>query len=167
MKKAIIILFIFSLFILCQKKESEIIIPDNAIRFRVIASSNSLEDQNKKLAIKKELEQEIYKLIGNNSAITDARASIQKNMEEIEKIVKSYNVPYEINYGNNYFPSKTYKGIVYNAGNYESLVVTLGEGLGNNFWCVLFPPLCLLDNDKADVSDVEYQFYVKKIFDKF
>ena len=56
---------------------------------------------------------------------------------------------------------------MYKAGNYESLVVTIGEGAGNNFWCVLFPPLCLLDNEKTDTSDVEYQFYVKNILDKF
>ena len=88
-------------------------------------------------------------------------------METIEEIVASYNIPYSINYGNNYFPSKNYKGIMYQAGNYESLVITLGEGAGNNFWCVLFPPLCLLDNENEDVSDVDYQLYVKKLLDKF
>ena len=67
----------------------------------------------------------------------------------------------------NYFPSKNYKGVLYQAGNYESLVITLGEGLGANFWCVLFPPLCLLDNETEDVSEVEYKFYVKKILDEF
>ena len=62
---------------------------------------------------------------------------------------------------------KHYKGVLYPAGNYESLVITLGEGLGDNFWCVLFPPLCLLDNEVQDTSEVEYQLYVKKLLDKF
>ena len=56
---------------------------------------------------------------------------------------------------------------MYQAGNYESLVITLGQGMGDNFWCVLFPPLCLLDNDKEDVGEVEYKMYVKNLLDKF
>ena len=78
---------------------------------------------------------------------------------------KEYQVPYQIHYGNNYFPAKYYKGITYPAGNYESLVITLGSGAGKNFWCVLFPPLCLLENTDEDISDVDYRLYVKKLLD--
>jgi stage II sporulation protein R len=166
LKKGIIFLFIISLILLFSSKEKDILIPGNAIRFRVIANSNSLEDQNKKKIIKSEIEQEIYKLISNSDK-SEIKDIINDNMEKIDEIVKSFNVPYQINYGLNYFPSKNYKGVLYQAGNYESLVITLGEGLGANFWCVLFPPLCLLDNETEDVSEVEYKFYVKKILDEF
>ncbi len=166
MKKAIIILFILSLFVISQKKEEEIIIPEQAIRFRIIANSNNLEDQNKKMIIKKKLEKEIYNLIGYDNNIQIVRGNIEKNMEKLENVIKSYNVPYKINFGYNYFPRKTYKGVIYESGNYESLVVTLGEGAGDNFWCVLFPPLCLMDNNE-NVSDVEYKLYVKSLFQKF
>ena len=88
-------------------------------------------------------------------------------LENIDNIVKSYNIPYNINYGTNYFPTKNYKGVMYPAGNYDSLVITLGKGAGSNFWCVLFPPLCLLDNEKEDVGEVDYKFYVKKLLDRF
>ena len=81
------------------------------------------------------------------------------------EIVEEYQVPYQIHYGNNYFPAKYYKGITYPAGNYESLVITLGSGAGKNFWCVLFPPLCLLENTEEDISDVDYRLYVKKLLD--
>ena len=47
--------------------------------------------------------------------------------------------------GVRYIPEKTYGDITFPAGNYEALTITLGEGLGENWWCVLFPPLCLLD----------------------
>ena len=167
MKKIIIVLFTFSLLLIFTKKEEDIIIPNNAIRFRVIANSNSIQDQNKKLIIKEQIENEVYKLINGADNTSQVRSLIENNMETIEEIVASYNIPYSINYGNNYFPSKNYKGIMYQAGNYESLVITLGEGAGNNFWCVLFPPLCLLDNENEDVSDVDYQLYVKKLLDKF
>lgn len=161
-KKAIIILFICSLFGILQKRDSEIIIPEQAIRFRIIANSNNLEDQNKKMIIKEKLEKEIYNLVGYSKDINVTRNNLEKNMDKIENIIKNYNVPYTINFGINHFPSKTYKGVIYKAGEYESLVITLGEGLGENFWCVLFPPLCLLDNN-SNVSDVEYKLYVKDL----
>ena len=49
---------------------------------------------------------------------------------------------------------------------YESLVITLGEGAGNNFWCVLFPPLCLLDTEE-EPENVEYTSFVKEVIDKY
>ncbi len=167
MKKGIIILFLVSLGIIFMNQDEEIIIPNDAIRFRVIANSNSVEDQEEKTIIKDKIEQEVYALINGADNTSEVRSLIQDNMEEIEAIVDTYQVPYTISYGNNYFPSKNYKGVMYPAGNYESLVITLGEGAGNNFWCVLFPPLCLLENSKQDVSDVDYQLYVKKLLSGF
>lgn len=167
LKKVIVVLFLVSLAFIFSNHEEEIIIPNNAIRFRVIANSDSVEDQMKKMEIKSAVEKEVYALInGENNAI-EVRNIIEDNMDTIKDIVEEYNVPYNINYGNNYFPSKTYKGVMYPAGNYESLVITLGDGVGANFWCVLFPPLCLIDNSKEDISDVDYQLYVKKLLKGF
>ena len=167
MKKIIIVLFLISLGFIFLGEDEEILIPGEAIRFRVIANSNTLEDQTEKLAIKEQVEEEIYKLINGAGNVKDVRNIIENNMDTINDIVNSYGVSYQISYGNNYFPSKTYKGVLYPAGNYESLVITLGKGAGNNFWCVLFPPLCLLENSNADVSDIDYQLYVRKLLDEF
>ena len=167
MKKVIVVLFLVSLAFIFSNHDEEIIIPNNAIRFRVIANSDSVEDQMKKMEIKSAVENKVYALInGENNAI-EVRNIIEGNIDTIKDIVEEYNVPYNINYGNNYFPSKTYKGVMYPAGNYESLVITLGDGVGANFWCVLFPPLCLIDNSKEDISDVDYQLYVKKLLKGF
>ena len=57
-----------------------------------------------------------------------------------------------------------FKGIKYKEGNYESLVITLGSGLGKNWWCILFPPLCLLDEEKENIN---YKFYVQELINKF
>lgn len=167
MKKIIIILFIASLGIIFFKKSEDIIIPNSAIRFRVIANSNTLEDQMQKMKIKDNIEREVYELIDGATNSMEVGEILKNNINEIEKITNKYGVPYKINYGMNYFPSKSYKGIVYGAGNYESLVITLGEGLGDNYWCVLFPPLCLINDDKNEISDVDYQLYVKKLLNKF
>ena len=167
LKKIIILLFIGTVFCLFNNKSEEILIPNDAIRFRVIANSNTLKDQQVKLQIKNSVEKEVYSLISNAESSNEVRSILNNNIEKIENIVKQYNVKYKIDYGYNTFPAKNYKGILYPAGNYESLVITLGEGVGANFWCVLFPPLCLLDNEAEDVGDVEYQLYVKKILQKF
>ena len=63
------------------------------------------------------------------------------------------------------FPKKVYKGKTYQPNNYESLVITLGEGDGENWWCVLFPPLCLLEAEESE-EEVEYNFFFKTILDK-
>ena len=60
---------------------------------------------------------------------------------------------------------KDYVGVKYPEGEYESLVITLGEGKGDNWWCVLFPPLCLVEAEEH--TDVEYKFFVKEIIDKY
>lgn len=145
-------------------EKENLLIPQEAIRFRVIANSNSKEDQKLKLSVKKDVEKELYKLIKNVDTIEEARNIIRNNLEEVDNILKKYNVLYDINFGSNYFPEKEYKGISYNEGNYESLVITLGSGLGNNWWCVLFPPLCLLDEEQENIN---YKFYVKELINKY
>ena len=152
---------------ICFHLDEEILIPGEAIRFRVIANSNTVTDQKEKMMIKEQVEKEVYELIKDASNASDVRNIIKNNMDTIESIVTEYQVPYQIDYGNNYFPAKSYKGVVYPAGNYESLVITLGNGVGNNFWCVLFPPLCLLENSSEDISDIDYQLYVKKLLQGF
>ena len=166
MKKVIIILFIIIVISVCINEKKNILIPDNAIRFRIIANSNKEEDQKLKLDIKDEVEQELYEYLKDAKNINEARNIIKNNVNEVDNILKKYNVDYDISYGDNYFPIKNYKGIEYDAGNYESLVITIGEGVGDNWWCVLFPPLCLLD-EKNDLNNVEYEFYATKIINKF
>lgn len=166
MKKIIFGLFIMIITIVFINGKEDILIPDNAIRFRVIANSDSIEDQKLKMVVKDEVEQEIYKLIGNTKNIEDARLILKNNLNKVDNIVEKYNVSYDISYGSNYFPEKKYKGITYNAGNYESLVITLGSGSGKNWWCVLFPPLCLLD-EQENLEDAKYELYATKLINNF
>ena len=97
----------------------------------------------------------------------DAKELVNNKMPEIKNLLNNYNINYDINYGDNYFPEKSYKGVKYESGMYESLVVTLGSGKGENWWCVLFPPLCLMDATNSDTTDVEYQFFVKNLVEKY
>ena len=166
MKKIIIFLFIFIVITVGINESKNILIPDNAIRFRVIANSDLEQDQKLKLEIKNKVEKELYSLLGNVKNTNEARNIIKNNLNQVDNIIKPYGINYDISYGNNYFPSKVYKGITYDAGNYESLVITLGSGKGHNWWCVLFPPLCLLD-EQEDLSNAKYELYASKLINKF
>lgn len=171
MKKSIIIIAIV-ITILCLNKEEKVIIPKESIRFRVIANSNTKQDQDLKRKIISNLNRNISKLEYKNKDLSTSRNNIQKSINEfsnlVEKTLKEEKstYTYAINYGTNYFPKKEYKGVVYEEGEYESLVITLGEGKGKNFWCVLFPPLCLLDEEE-EPKNIQYTSLVKEIIDKY
>ncbi len=166
MKKVIIVLFLIVIGLVCINEKENILIPNDAIRFRVIANSDTPEDQSLKIEVKNDVEKELYNIIGDSKNINEARNKISNNIDKVDNILKKYNVSYDISYGNNYFPEKVYKGVTYKEGEYESVVITLGSGLGHNWWCVLFPPLCLLD-EQNNIDNVEYEFYASKLINKF
>lgn len=167
MKKIIVILFLFTIFSMTNKKDQTILIPDTALRFRVIANSNTIEDQVQKLQIKEELEKKIYEQIKGATTTEDAKEKLKENILELKTLLEQKGVDYKINLGLNYFPEKEYRGITYEQGYYDSLVITLGKGQGDNWWCVLFPPLCLIDAKEEIKDDVEYRSYVIDTLKKF
>ena len=175
MKKIIIIILslISLIYLYNQSAKAENIIPNEAIRFRVIANSNTIYDQNIKIQVKNAVQNKIFELTKDAKTIEDTRKILINNTKVIDNIVKStlkkldYDKKYNIKYGLNYFPKKEYKGITYKEGNYESLVVTLGNGQGDNWWCVLFPPLCLVEADETSASNAEYSFFIKEILEKY
>ena len=149
------------------------LIPDEAIRIRVIANSNSDYDQTIKLKVKDQIQLDMYSILKDAENIEEARERITNNLVNVKNSIdnilrkQNYNMPFTINFGLNYFPEKEFKGIKYDEGYYESVVVTLGEGLGDNWWCVLFPPLCLIEAEESELSDVEYTTLVQTILDKY
>ena len=171
--KKVILLFFIGLIILNIKttKAGIVEIPNEAIRLRVIANSNSNYDQQVKMKVKDNLENTIYDILKDTTNVDEARKLINNNMYKINNSIKDilvsekYNLDYDINFGKNYFPEKEYNGILYQEGYYESVLVTLGNGEGDNWWCVLFPPLCLLEAEESD--EVEYKFFVQELIDKY
>lgn len=169
----VILVIVFIVFIMISKEE-EVMIPKEAIRFRVIANSDSDVDQLTKTLVRNEIQEQLATDMKENKTIKEARKKINDNLTTysnlVEKTLKSHEVDYgyEVNYGMNYFPQKTHKGVNYQEGYYESLVVTLGSGEGKNWWCVLFPPLCLLEAEETNQKEeVEYKFFIKEIIDKY
>ena len=171
MKKIILLLtIIVIIFIYKETKNNEVIIPDTAIRLRVIPNSNSVLDQNMKLKVKDYLEDNTYNLLKDTNNIDTAREIIKDNIDNIDQNINTifkdnnYNMDYNINYGYNYFPTKEYRGIKYKGGYYESIVISIGNAEGDNFWCVLFPNLCLIDTEHT--NDIEYKSWALEKMNK-
>lgn len=173
MKKLTIIIAMIMLFVLNNAKVESIIIPNEAIRVRIIANSNSKEDLKIKEQLKEDIEPTIYRLLKNVTDINKARTILKNNIDNIDIEVKrslinqNNNTKYNVNYGLNYFPEKNFKGIIYKEGYYESLVITIGKGEGNNWWCVLYPPLCMIEVESIENSNIEYKSYINEILNKY
>ena len=166
----LIILLLLSIYLYSiSNKKEEIVVPDTAIRFRILANSNTAYDQNVKLKVKERLEEELFYILSTAKNAEESDILIKSNLNNIDNIVKeelsNEEYSYSINYGMNYFPEKEYKGVKYNEGEYKSLLVTLGKGEGDNFWCVLFPPLCMMETDET--TEVEYKFLIKDTLEKY
>ena len=176
MKKLILVILTvivaFIVYVNVNAEVGEIVIPEAAIRVRVIANSNSIYDQSMKMKVKAKIETSISPLLIDVDNVEEARTVIENSIEQLEKDVEvlfadeEYNKDFRVNFGDNYFPEKDYRGVHYDEGEYESLVVTIGKGEGDNWWCVLFPPLCLLEASENEVDDTEYQFFVVKMLEK-
>lgn len=171
MKKTILFLTIIVAFLIYNElKEDTVIIPDTAIRLRVIPNSNSSLDQSMKNKVKEYLENNTYQILKEEDNIEEARKLIKDNIPELEENItkifndNNYNMNYTVNYGYNYFPNKEYRGIKYNEGYYESIVISIGEAQGDNWWCVLFPNLCLIDLEQK--NNVEYKYWIIETINK-
>lgn len=173
MKKTIfiIIFILLTYYFISEVTAKTLTIPEEAIRFRVVPHSNKKVDQDVKLLVRDEVQNYMSNILQNVDNIDMSREIISSNIPaisaKVEQILEDedYNLPYKVNFGLNYFPTKEYKGITYEEGYYESLVITLGAGEGSNWWCVLFPPLCLIEAEES--TEVEYTSYVKEILDKY
>lgn len=167
MKKLLIISSIIIL-ILISTKNDQIVIPTNSIRVRVISNSNNINDQLEKVKVKSIVEETLYENIKETKTIEEARTEIKKSIPTLEKsIEKTINNEFSINFGTNYFPKKEMFGIEYNEGNYESIVINIGESKGKNWWCVLFPPICMIEAEENNKDNIEYKSKVLEILNEY
>ncbi|KZZ83825.1 stage II sporulation protein R [Bacillus sp. SJS] len=149
------------------------VIPEEAIRLRILANSDAPEDQAVKLKIRDQVNKQITNWVKDIDSIEKARALIRSELGEINKIAKEtmkqegMNQSIKVEYGTSVrFPTKLYGDFIYPAGDYEAILITLGDGEGANWWCVLFPPLCFLDfstGQAVEAQNKEVQQEEKKV----
>ena len=156
MKKIIYGILIIVMILFISKPRYDL--SGDMVRFRVIPNSNSSKDILIKEKVVNELSTLLFKDANN---INETRNNVVNNLDKINNSIdkvfseNNYNLKYKVKYGMNYFPSKEYNDIRFEAGNYESLVVEIGEAKGNNYWCILYPPLCMVDYEKD--TKIEYK----------
>ena len=134
-------------------------IADSVFRLHVIANSDSKEDQELKLKVRDELLSYMNIISENSASKQEAMQIANEHKEEFiqiaEKVIKEngYNYTVNVQIGKADFPTKYYGDITLPAGTYDALKVQIGEAKGQNWWCVMFPPLCFVDVSTGIVPD--------------
>ena len=137
-----------------QKKQTEI--SSKLIRLHVLAVSDDAHEQEIKLRVRDAVTDYLAPVLEAAESSSDARKIIAENMEGIENAAKSASQGRSVTLtlSREYYPTREYEAFTLPAGEYESLRVILGEGQGHNWWCVVFPPLCLSLSDSEELREV-------------
>ncbi len=131
--------------------QRDVVIPNEAVRLRILANSDAPADQALKRAVRDAVNDQITTWVSDLTSFEEAKRVIAEHIPEIEQTVarivreKKSDQSYTVTFGRVSFPTKIYGSYVYPAGEYDAVLITLGKGEGANWWCVLFPPLCFLD----------------------
>jgi len=132
---------------------------ENVFRLHVIANSDTDYDQELKFKVRDNLLKYMNEICVNCKTKQDAISIVQANKERFQQIAidtikeEGYSYPVNINIGYFEFPTKNYGDISLPAGLYDALRVEIGEAKGQNWWCVMFPPLCFVDISSGIVPE--------------
>ncbi len=136
-------------------------IPNHVLRLHILANSDSAEDQALKLKVRDRILAESAGLLDNIKNKTDAQNAIKaaiprlKTAAEDEIKKQGYHYPVNVEMTHMYFTTREYTTVTLPAGDYDSLRVTIGSAAGHNWWCVIFPPMCLpAAEEPKELSDV-------------
>lgn len=144
-------------------------ISNKIIRFHVLANSNSNEDQQLKIKVKDKIIEYIFPKLENSNSLEESREILANNEDEITKIANEcinengYNYSVKVEFKRENFPEKVYGNISLPQGEYEAFRVLIGEASGENWWCVMFPPICFVDVTKGQVSYDETEESMKEV----
>ncbi len=160
---AALIAFIICITLSTYKLNSECDgIRQNVLRLHVIAASDSSYDQQIKLELRDCLLVKGKEIFNESETKKDAEEKISQGISLIQKEADSFleekGYPYKatVSLGKSYFPTRKYESFTLPAGNYDALKVTIGPGEGQNWWCVMFPALCLpaAEKSRADFDGI-------------
>lgn len=163
----LIILFFLYIFLSAKSYSSFVFnnLSNEVLRLHIIANSNSSEDQYLKLKIRDNVLNYLNSHSDSLKSKNDVILFINNNQSEISKIINNtifengYNYSYSFKIDNCYFPTKNYGDITFPLGNYDCLNIKIGNGNGENWWCVMFPPVCI--NTSSVIVDDSSQDILK------
>ena len=182
MKKCIKRIAMMSLVILAiygYKKQADIAeaqqlqqsISEKILRFHVLANSDREEDQQVKLQVRDAIGEYIEPLIADSTDLEETESIVNDNLSQIVDVAEKTLEEAGYTYGATAkltdcdFPVKTYGEYTFPAGEYRALEVSLGQGEGHNWWCVMYPNMCFSDG-MYEVVDEEAEEALRKVLDK-
>ena len=158
-------ILILTLIISVIPTESEAQIYDDTVRLHILARSDSDEDQKTKLEIRDRLLKKYGNILASYKTVNEANAALADLVDEINSDIDAWLVELGCDYtaevviGEEWYDTREYEGFTLPKGVYSSLRVILGGGEGKNWWCVMFPPMCLdvaLENAPPDDGAISY-----------
>ncbi len=141
---------------------------DNTLRLHVLANSDSESDQQLKLCVRDAVVEKTAELTKGCKNIEEAVLIYKNNLGVLEETAqnvvneKGYSYDVNVTFGKETYPEREYEGVRLPAGEYTSLKINIGESEGKNWWCVLFPPLCV-DASKAEEELIQTGFTPNQI----
>ena len=137
---------------------------EGVLRLHVIAASDSEEDQSVKLSVR----DAILPLFSRAESYADARAFLLSHGSEIQQTAETvlrergFDYGVQLSLGTEAFPDRVYGDLLFPAGDYDALCVRLGPAEGHNWWCVLFPPLCIVSEtgEAVDLGEIETESWI-------
>lgn len=147
-------------------------IAEKLIRFHVIANSDGEADQKLKLKVRDEVLKYIQPILKESESLEESRKILNEKNDEIlkiaERVIKEngYDYKVESTLSKEYFPVKTYGNITLPQGQYEAYRIVIGSGEGQNWWCVMFPPICFVDITKGEVAYEETEKEMKSVLNE-
>ena len=128
------------------------------IRFHIRANSDAFDDQELKMAVKEDVIAMLRPLLSDCDSVEDSRKVMVENLKNIYTtamntiVEQGYDYPVKVYLTDEEFPAKTYGDLTFPAGQYKALRIDIGEAKGQNWWCVMYPPLCFMDGTTAVVT---------------
>ncbi|QAT49781.1 stage II sporulation protein R [Caproiciproducens sp. NJN-50] len=136
-------------------------IPSQVLRLHVLANSDSQQDQSLKLKVRDRILEESRGMLDNVKDREEAEKAVRQRLDQLQEAAQDevkrqgYGYPVTVRLAKTYFTTRTYGDVTLPAGEYDALEVTIGSGEGHNWWCVIFPQLCLpAAQDKKQLEDV-------------
>lgn len=148
----------FLLFCLYAEKVNENL-SDSMLRLHIIANSDTDYDQFLKLRVRDAVINYMNENIDEISTKDEAINYLSGNKDEIEAVAngiltaEGLTDPVTVSFGKYPFPTKTYGNMILPAGYYEAVKIEIGEAKGQNWWCVMFPPLCFVEDTKGKIEE--------------
>lgn len=156
-------------------------ISQKIIRLHIVAASDDSKDQALKLNVRDAIVNYVSPLMEDISSVDEAREFLCSNIDTLQdvacKAIENEGASYNVNVclNTSYFPTKMYGDMILPPGDYEALTVTIGNGKGHNWWCVMYPSLCFIDcgcvvlpdSSKEKLQDIlTYEEYCSIISDE-